>query len=76
MSLVLQMSSSVKTFRYKRQMDEMQRTFNQTQSKLKEMSAVVEENNIKHTRALEKEAEKLQQLRSKVIFSCVIFVGV
>ena len=52
--------------RYKRQMDEMQRAFNQTQTRLKEMSTLVEENDLKHAQALEKEKEKTRQLSAEV----------
>ena len=47
-------------------MDEMHRAFNQTQTRLKEMSATAEENDLKHTEALNEEREKTEELRSRV----------
>jgi len=44
----------------------MQRAFNQTQTRLQEMSTLLEENNVKHSQSLEKEKEKTEELRAQV----------
>lgn len=53
-------------FRYKRQMDEMQKAFDQTQNRLKEMSQLVEDNHRNHDEVLSRRKEEVDELTDKV----------